>query len=109
MSDGLVLSRAERVLAVVGLGKRDVAHDRGLPRPFALKRRGAPLEPSEGLTVVSLNDQYGRLSLPADTELEPGDLAGFRISHPCTTFDNWRALPVVDDAYRVVNAIRCYL
>ncbi|MHB8739295.1 MAG: alanine racemase [Candidatus Dormibacteria bacterium] len=106
---GMVLSRPERGLAVVGLGKRDVAHDRGFPRPFALKRRGAPIARLEGLGVLSLNDQHARLSVPADAELEPGDLVGFRISHPCTTFDNWRAIPVVDDEYRVVNAIRCYL
>jgi len=106
---GMVLSRPERGLAVVGLGKRDVAHDRGVPRAFALKRRGEPIEPSHGIEVLSLNDQHARLRVPEDSALRPGDLVGFRISHPCTTFDNWRALPAVDDAYRVVGAIRCYL
>ncbi len=27
------------------------------------------------------------------------------ISHPCTTFDKWRFLPIVDDAYDVVDAV----
>jgi D-serine dehydratase len=106
---GMVLSRPERELVVVGLGKRDVAHDRGFPRPFALKRRGEPIGTCQDLEVLNLNDQHVRLSIPADAELQPGDLVGFRISHPCTTFDNWRALPVVDDEYHVVSAIRCYL
>jgi D-serine dehydratase len=106
---GMVLSRPERELAIVGLGKRDVAHDRGFPRPFALKRRGELIEASSGVEVLSLNDQHARLSIPADAGLQPGDLVGFRISHPCTTFDKWRALPAVDDEYRVVGAIRCYL
>jgi D-serine dehydratase len=106
---GMVLSRPEPGLAVVGLGKRDVAHDRGLPRPFALKRRGEPIGPSEQMEVLSLNDQHARLRVAPGSELQPGDLVGFRISHPCTTFDNWRALPMVDDEYRVSAAIRCYL
>jgi D-serine dehydratase len=27
------------------------------------------------------------------------------ISHPCTTFDKWRWLPVVDDRYDVCAAV----
>ena len=106
---GRVLSRPESELAVVGLGKRDVAHDRGLPRPFAVKRRGQPLSDAHGIEALSLNDQHARLRVEPSVELGPGDLVGFRISHPCTTFDNWRVVPVVDDSYRVVDAIRCYL
>jgi D-serine dehydratase len=61
------------------------------------------------MEVLSLNDQHARLRVAPGSELQPGDLVGFRISHPCTTFDNWRALPMVDDEYRVSAAIRCYL
>lgn len=106
---GMVLSRPERDLAVVGLGKRDVAHDRGLPRPFAVKRRGEPIGHCEQMEVLSLNDQHARLRVAHAAELQPGDLVGFRISHPCTTFDNWRVTPMVDDEYRVIAAIRSYL
>ncbi len=106
---GRVLSRPEPALAVVGLGKRDVAHDRGLPRPFAVKRLGQPLSEPDGIEVLSLNDQHARLRVEPSVQVGPGDLVGFRISHPCTTFDNWRVLPLVDDSYRVVDAIRCYL
>jgi D-serine dehydratase len=28
------------------------------------------------------------------------------VSHPCSTFDRWRLMYVVDDGYRVVSAIQ---
>jgi D-serine dehydratase len=34
-----------------------------------------------------------------------GQLVGSGISHPCTTFDKWRWMPVVDDDYRVVDGV----
>jgi D-serine deaminase-like pyridoxal phosphate-dependent protein len=37
-----------------------------------------------------------------------GDIIGFGISHPCTTFDKWQVLFVVDDEYGVVDAIRTF-
>jgi D-serine dehydratase len=59
-------------------------------------------------TVASLYDQHARLALPPDAELAVGDLVGFGVSHPCTTFDKWQLLYVVDDAYEVVDAIRTF-
>ena len=32
-------------------------------------------------------------------DLAPGDLVGCSISHPCTAFDRWRVIPVVDDQF----------
>ena len=37
--------------------------------------------------------------------LAPGDLLAFGISHPCTAFDKWRSLPLVERDYRVVGTI----
>ena len=34
-----------------------------------------------------------------------GHYVGLGISHPCTTFDKWRVIPVVDDAYNVANVV----
>jgi D-serine dehydratase len=34
-----------------------------------------------------------------------GDRIGCSISHPCTTFDKWRVVLLVDDDYRVVEAL----
>jgi D-serine deaminase-like pyridoxal phosphate-dependent protein len=30
------------------------------------------------------------------------------MSHPCTIFDKWRVLPVVDDDYRVIRLVHTY-
>ena len=57
--------------------------------------------------VTALNDQhaYLRWANAAPPPLEVGDLIGLGLSHPCTTFDKWRWMPLVDDAYNVVDAI----
>ena len=106
----VVLSRPETDLAVVGFGKRDVAHDRGWPKAFAVRSSGAWRSTGEAeLSVLSLNDQHARVKVDSRSTLGVGDQVGFHISHPCTTFDNWRLVPNVDDAYNVVEAVRCYL
>jgi D-serine dehydratase len=94
-----VLSRPERTLALAGAGRRDVSFDHGLP---------VVLRPAPGLAVTRLDDQHAYLSVPADAELAPGDLVCLGISHPCTTFDKWRAIPVVDDAYRVIDVVHTF-
>jgi D-serine deaminase-like pyridoxal phosphate-dependent protein len=43
-----------------------------------------------------------------DGALSPGDLLRFGISHPCTAFDKWREIPVIDDADRVVDVLHTY-
>jgi D-serine deaminase-like pyridoxal phosphate-dependent protein len=105
----MVTSRPESELAILGFGKRDAAHDRGFPRPFAIRHRSEPPTSATGLRVLSLNDHHARCAVAADSVLEVGDLVGLHISHPCTSFDNWRLLPLVDDGYNVRDAIRCYL
>jgi D-serine dehydratase len=30
------------------------------------------------------------------------------ITHPCTSFDKWRVIPVVDDDDRVVDAVHTF-
>jgi len=106
----IVQSIPEPGLAVLGFGKRDAAHDRGFPVPFAALRDSGsrPLTPGE-LTIVALNDQHARARLAADSPLRVGDLVGLHVSHPCTSFDKFRFVPLVDDAYRVREMIRCYL
>jgi D-serine dehydratase len=103
-----VLSRPEPTRVVAGLGKRDVAHDAGWPTAklwFRAGRLGSP-EPIAAVATAALNDQHALLDVPADSPLRPGDQLGFGISHPCLTFDRWRLLFVVDDAYRVVGGVR---
>ncbi|WP_030451150.1 alanine racemase [Herbidospora cretacea] len=90
-----VLSTPEPGLAIVGLGKRDVPHDLDLPI--------AP----DGLTVTGLQDQHTYLSDPGGL-VRPGDVLRFGISHPCTAFDKWRVIPVVDDDHIVVDLLTTY-
>ena len=104
---GCLQSRPEPELALVNLGKRDISHDIDLPVALWTCAKGdahaVPAGP--GLTVKALNDQHLFLSIPAQSTLAVGDLVGFGISHPCTTFDKWKAMFIVDDEYRVETMI----
>jgi len=93
-----VVSRPEPGLALVDAGKRDFPYDEGLPTPQGVRRFGEESTvPLEGATVTAMNDQHTFVSVAAEAQLEVGDVIRFGLSHPCTTFDKWRALAVVDD------------
>jgi D-serine deaminase-like pyridoxal phosphate-dependent protein len=64
---------------------------------------------ADGLSVTQFNDHHAFLSVPEDTRLAPGDLVCFGISHPCTAFDKWPVIPVIDDGYTVTDLIRTYI
>lgn len=105
-----VQSVPEPGLALVGMGKRDVSFDLAMPVPIARAARGAmqtsPVPP--GWHVTALNDQHGYLRWDAAEEaLAPvvGERVGFGISHPCTTFDKWHWMPVVEEDYRISDAV----
>ena len=111
-----VLSCPEPGLALLGAGRRDVGFDQGLPVPLRVIRRpagraGGPDLTSADLTgsqVTELNDQHAYLRLGEGAVLAPGDLVGLGISHPCTTFDKWRVIPVVDDEDRVTDIVHAF-
>ena len=105
---GLVHSRPEPDLAIVGFGKRDVSYDLGLPRPLHVSSRDGRRRDAEGMEVFRLNDQHAYVRVPPGDDLAVGDLLGCGLSHPCTVFDKWRSIPVVDDGDRVIGAIRTY-
>ena len=106
---GAVLSRPEPGRAIVGFGKRDVPYDLDLPLPQLVRSAAGELRSVDGeLTVTELNDQHAFVSVADGFELAVGDLVGCGISHPCTAFDKWPLLPVVDDDYTVVDAVRTY-
>jgi D-serine deaminase-like pyridoxal phosphate-dependent protein len=101
---GVVLSRPEPTRAVVGIGKRDASTDGLLPLVKKVRRRGhTEIEAATPRRVVQVNDQHAYLDVDPDDPLGVGDLVGFGISHPCTTFDKWRAIPIVDDDYGVLD------
>ncbi|HEX8527475.1 alanine racemase [Allosphingosinicella sp.] len=101
---GSVLSLPEPGLAIVGVGKRDVSNDIDPPVPIGVHRPGKGTLPAEGLRTLGLWDQHLGLGCPPGS-LAAGDLVGFGISHPCSTFDRWRALFTVDEDYRVTGAV----
>lgn len=105
---GEVLSTPEPGRAIVGFGKRDVPYDQDLPTPLTwTDATGTRTDVAGRAKVAKLNDQHAFLSYEG-LDLRPGDLLSFGISHPCTAFDKWRLIPVVDADYRVVDAIRTF-
>ena len=102
-----VTSTPEPGMAIVGMGKRDAPFDEGLPIVEDIRRDGV-VTPISGLSVTRLNDQHTYLAVDTDVEVVPGDLLRFGISHPCTAFDKWRAMPVIDEERRVVDVLYTY-
>lgn len=106
-----VQSRPEPNLAFLTFGKRDAPFDLDLPLPLFALSAGDTLSEARSLTgarVTKLNDQHAYLQLNDDHDLHIGDLVCCGISHPCTAFDKWRVLPVVDDAYNVLDLYQTY-
>ncbi len=107
-----VQSRPEPGLGICTMGRRDVSSDTDMPVPQTWARSGGNAAPPQalgpGYTVTGLNDQHAYMTVPKDTPLRVGDLVSFGVSHPCTTFDKWQLLYLVDDAYNVTGAVRTY-
>jgi len=103
-----VQSRPEPRKVILSAGRRDCSTDAGLPVPLAWFRPGTHRTPEPGLRgdMTAVNDQHLHMSVPADSPLAVGDMVVLGISHPCTTFDKWRVIPIVNDAYDVVDAVR---
>lgn len=95
-----VISRPEPGLALVDAGKRDLPFDEGLPEVQAIRRHGiGGTETLAGATVSAMNDQHAFVRLDPEAEhVAVGDVLRLGISHPCTTFDKWQLIPVIDDA-----------
>ena len=101
-----VLSRPEPGLALLGAGRRDAGFDMGLPVPLRVMHEGVARRISG--EVSRLNDQHAYLRLDDGTALVPGDLVCLGISHPCTTLDKWRVIPVVNDDGRVIDTVHAF-
>ncbi|MFF2542259.1 amino acid deaminase [Kitasatospora sp. NPDC058063] len=90
-----VVSRPEPQLALLDAGKRDLPFDEGLPEPQRV-RGGAELT-GTAARITALNDQHAFLRDAGD--LAPiGAVLRLGVSHPCTAFDKWTAIPVLDSA-----------
>ena len=104
----MVQSMPEPGLALLTAGRRDLSYDLEMPVPVRWARRGerTAADTPAGWIVSALNDQHAYLRFDAaGTVPAVGDLVALGISHPCTTFDKWRWLPLVDDNFAVTGAI----
>ncbi|MQA88225.1 MAG: hypothetical protein GEV03_27295 [Streptosporangiales bacterium] len=100
-----VLSCPEPGRALLGGGKRDLPYDLDLPVPLAVHREGITTDVPGRARVVELNDHHAFCDHEAGL-LAVGDVVELGLSHPCTTFDKWALIPVVDADGRVVDAVR---
>ncbi len=104
-----VLSRPEPGLVVLDAGKRDLPFDLDLPVVLDARRRGPSGPPAPVATgpaqVVRLNDQHAYVEVEPSSELAVGDVVRLGISHPCTAFDKWRAVALIDSAHAADPAV----
>ncbi|MFC3995354.1 alanine racemase [Nocardiopsis sediminis] len=103
-----VTSVPEKRLAILTMGRREVNTDAGLPVARTLRRRGGETQDASGAEVVRVDDHHAYLRTPGGLRPEPGDLVSFGISHPCTAFDHWQYIPVVEDDHTVTDVLRTY-
>jgi D-serine deaminase-like pyridoxal phosphate-dependent protein len=104
-----VLSVPDPGRAIIGAGRRDLPFDAGLPRPRFVWRRGARRPAAlRDATTAKVNDHHGYVDMSAEDPMDIGDLVGFGISHPCTAFDKWRLIPMLDPSWHVIGGVHTY-
>lgn len=93
-----VVSQPEESLALLDAGRRDVPFDLGLPVPQTVAGE-----------ITALNDQHAFLTLAPGATAPIGTVVRLGLSHPCTAFDKWRVVPLIDDPDaddpRVIGAV----
>jgi D-serine deaminase-like pyridoxal phosphate-dependent protein len=102
-----IVSRPSPEQAFANAGKRDAAYDLDLPFAQVVRRDGTE-RPAAGIEVTGLSDQHAWLRTTPEAELEVGDWLGLGLSHPCTSFDKWQLIPVVESDGTVVDYIRTF-
>ncbi|ARV19928.1 D-threonine aldolase [Curvibacter sp. AEP1-3] len=104
----MVQSVPEAGLALLSGGRRDLSYDLEMPIPvrWALKGSRQANETPADWTVTALNDHHAYLRYdPNGPAPVVGDRVALGISHPCTTFDKWRWLPLVNEDFSITDAI----
>ena len=100
-----VVSRPQPDLLIANAGRRDMSFDAGMPQVVEVRDQDRRDLLAEWWPADRLMDQHAMVPVEPGYEVGPGALVRFGISHPCTTFDKWRVIPVVDDDDRVTDAI----
>jgi D-serine deaminase-like pyridoxal phosphate-dependent protein len=104
---GRILSLPEPGLALLDFGKRDAPFDLGLPEPHTVHRSDGSVDRLTDCSVTALADQHAFVAYGNGTRLAIGDVIACGISHPCTAFDKWQLIPVVEGEH-VVDVIRTF-
>ena len=107
----MVQSVPEPGLALLSAGRRDVSFDQRMPLPVRWAARGSraiEAAPADW-QVQALSDQHAHMRFDMNGPApNVGDRVALGISHPCTTFDKWHWMALVDDAARITGAIRTH-
>jgi D-serine dehydratase len=106
-----VQSRPDPDKVLLTMGKRDVGYDSGWPQPVAWFRPGemhGPAAITDNSIITALNDQHAHMAIPSGSPLAVGDMIAVGIAHPCTTFERWQVLMLVDEELNVVGAVRTF-
>ena len=104
-----IVSRPSADQAFANAGKRDAAYDLDLPSAEVVRDAGTgAVRDASGVTVTGLSDQHAWLRTEAGAEVEVGDWVGLGLSHPCTSFDKWKLIPVVEGDGTVVEYVRTF-
>ena len=91
---GRVISIPEPGLALVDVGKRDVAYDITLPQPLRVHSADGTTRDLSSARLINTNDQHGYLETVTQA-VTLGDLIEFGQAHPCTIADKWREVPLI--------------
>lgn len=104
----MVQSVPEPGLALLTCGRRDISYDIEMPIPQKHSARGSRelADVPADWKISALNDQHAYLRFdPQGRVPQVGDRVVLGISHPCTTFDKWRWIALIDDDGAVSGAI----
>jgi len=108
-----VTSIPEPNLAIIGMGKRDVSFDSGLPVPAVYQRplcdewlRPRPVPDHWQLTRIM--DQHAFLEIRKGDNVRIGDMIAFDVIHPCLTFDKWKYLSILDQDFNLIEVVETF-
>ncbi|MET9854751.1 amino acid deaminase [Streptomyces sp. NPDC006450] len=104
-----VVSRPSPTQAYLNAGKRDIAYDLGLPEAELVRDPLTGAErPATGIRVLKLSDQHAWLETDSAEDVQVGDWVALGMSHPCTIFEKWPLIPVVEADGTVTEYVRTF-
>jgi D-serine dehydratase len=79
--------------------------DRDLPVPRACFRDGVATGGLAGAEAYRVMDQHLFIRVSERSDVRPGDVVALDLSHPCTAFDKFRFIPLVDERFEVRDGV----